>query len=66
VKNPDAKKFDHLTYQQAVEDGAIAVMDKAALGLAMEHRIPTIIFNAQKDGNILKAAKGESVGTRIG
>lgn len=65
VKNADARKFDQLTYQQAVEDGAITVMDKAALGLAMEHNIPTVIFNALEDSNILKAAKGEAVGTTI-
>lgn len=65
VKHPEAKKFDHLTYQQAVEDGAITIMDKAALGLAMEHNIPTVIFNASEEGNILRAAKGENIGTTI-
>ncbi len=65
VKNPDAKKLVSLTYQQAVADGAITVMDKAALGMAMEHGIPTVIFKAMEDGNILKAAKGENVGTTI-
>ncbi len=65
TKNPDAKKFDQLTYQQAVADGAITVMDKAALGMAMEHQIPTVIFNATEDDNIIRAAKGEAVGTTI-
>lgn len=65
VKNEGAKKFDTLSYQQAVEDGAITVMDKAALGMAMEHHIPTVIFNAMDDSNILRAAKGENVGTTI-
>jgi uridylate kinase len=65
IKNTDAKKFDHLAYQQAVEDGAITVMDKAALGLAMEHHIPTVIFDAMHEGNILRAAKGEDIGTTI-
>jgi len=65
MKHQDAKKFTTLTYQQAVEDGAIKVMDKAALGMAMEHHIPTVIFNALDEKNILKAAKGEKVGTII-
>jgi len=62
---PDAKKLDNLTYQQAVEDGAIKVMDKAALGLAMEYKLQLVIFDAMQAGNILKAAHGEAVGTKI-
>jgi uridylate kinase len=65
AKFPDAKKFDHLNYQQAVEDGAIRVMDKAALGLAMEYQMPVIVFNAEKSGNILDVVNGQVVGTTI-
>lgn len=64
-KYPDAKKYAHLSYQQAVEDGAIKVMDKAAMGLAMEHHMPLVIFNVLGDNNILGAVKGEPVGTTI-
>lgn len=64
-KYNDAIKFDDLTYQQAVEDGAIQVMDKAALGLAMEQHMPLIIFNAEKSGEIARAARGEKVGTTV-
>ena len=63
--NSKAKKIAKLSYQQAVEDGAIKVMDKAAMGLAMEHEMPIVIFDAMKSGNILKAAKGENIGTTI-
>ncbi len=65
AKHDDAKKLDKLTYQQAVEDGAIRVMDKAAMGLAMEHQIPLIIFNAMEHGNIARAARGEAIGTIV-
>lgn len=65
AKHPDAKKIDKLSYQQAVEDGAIKVMDKAAMGLAMEHEMPLIVFNALEQGNLLKVSKGELVGTVI-
>lgn len=65
AKNPDAKKFDSLTFQQAVENPSIKVMDKAALALAMEHEIPILIFDALKQGNIEAAIKGETVGTKI-
>lgn len=61
----DAKKFDSLTYQQAVENPQIKVMDKAALALAMEHEIPILIFDALKQGNIENAINGDSVGTKI-
>lgn len=62
---PDARKIEHMSFQQAVEDGAIKVMDKAAMGLAMEHDLPIIVFDALTDGNIHKATAGESVGTTI-
>lgn len=65
VKNPDAKKFDSLTFQQAVENPSIKVMDKAALALAMEHEIPILIFDALKEGNIEAALNGTTVGTKI-
>jgi len=62
----DAVKVDNMSFQQAVEDGAIKVMDKAALGLAMEHHLPVIVFDAMTEGNILRAAQGEDIGTKIG
>ena len=65
TKHDDAKKLTELTYQQAVEDGAIKVMDKAALGMALEHKLPLVIFSAETPGNILKAAHGESIGSTV-
>jgi len=61
----DAIKLDTLSYQQAVEDGAIKIMDKAAMGLAMEHQMPIIVFDAMQPGNIVAAASGKPVGTTI-
>lgn len=65
AKNPDAKKLENLTFQQAVENPSIKVMDKAALALAMEHEISILVFDALKQGNIERAINGESVGTKI-
>ena len=65
AKHEDAKKYDTVSYQQAVEDGAIMVMDKAALGLAMEQKMPMIIFDAMVEGNIARAASGETIGTKV-
>lgn len=64
-KHDDAKKFEALTFQQAVENDAIKVMDKAALGLAMEQNVPIVVFDLMQDGNILKAASGKTIGTKV-
>lgn len=65
AKHDDATKLDSVSFQHSVENGAIKVMDKAALGLAMEQKMPVIVFDLAKDGNILKAAKGEPIGTKV-
>lgn len=64
-KFKDAKKLSKVSYQKAVEDNSIKVMDKAAMGLALEHKVPIIVFNALKSGNILKVIEGKNVGTII-
>lgn len=61
----DAVKIDKLTYEQAVANPAIKVMDKAAFGLAMEQSMPLIVFDALQQDNILKAVNGEAIGTLV-
>ncbi|OGL31257.1 UMP kinase [Candidatus Saccharibacteria bacterium RIFCSPHIGHO2_12_FULL_41_12] len=63
--NPDAKKFETLTMQQAIENRDIKVMDKAALGLAMEHKVKVVVFDLTKKGNIKNASAGKPAGTLI-
>ncbi len=65
AKHKDAVKYESLSFQQAVEDNGIQVMDKAALGLAMENNLPIIVFDAMKHLNIDRATKGQAIGTRI-
>lgn len=65
AKHDDATKIDQLTFQQAVADEAIRVMDKAAMGLAMEHQLPIVVFDAMQADSILRAVQGDSVGTTI-
>lgn len=65
TKNDNAVKFDTLPYQQAVENSEITVMDKAAMGLAMEQNMPIVVFDALKDGNLFRVVSGESIGTII-
>lgn len=64
-KYDDAVRYDELDYQEAVANNGITVMDKAAIGLAMEQKIPLVVFDLYKDGNILKAVSGEPIGTRL-
>ena len=65
AKHDDAEKIDSVNFQQAVANDSIKIMDKAAMGLAMEHNMPIVVFDALTDGNIQKAAAGENVGTTI-
>jgi uridylate kinase len=65
AKFDDAVRIDHMSFQQAVADGAIQVMDKAALGLAMEEKMPVLVCDLSTEGNIARVAAGESVGTLI-
>ena len=64
-KFADAKRFTTLSYQQAVQSVDIKVMDKAAMGLAMEQKMPFIVYDAMTPDNLLKITQGENVGTTI-
>lgn len=62
----NAEKFDNLDYQHALENGAIKVMDKAALGLAMEQSMPVVVFDVMQPGNITKVIQRTAgVGTLV-
>lgn len=63
--NANAKRFDTLKLQDAVEQPDIRVMDKAAIALAYEYKQSIIVFDLLTEDNITRAAQGESVGTII-
>jgi uridylate kinase len=63
-KNPSAKQFKHLTYQEYIERG-LKVMDMTSITLAMGQKLPIIVFSLRKKGNILKVVTGQNVGTLI-
>ena len=66
AQHDDAVKVPVLSFHDAVSDSAIKVMDKAALGLALEHKLPIIVFDAMQEGHILQAAQQQvSIGTKI-
>ena len=63
-KNPNAIKYDVLTHQEVLEKG-LGVMDSTAASLCKDNNIPVHIFGLAQEGNILKAVKGEKIGTII-
>lgn len=64
MKHKNAKKFTHLSYHEVLSR-ELQVMDLAAVSLAMEKKLPIMVFNLHKKGNIAKVVKGEQVGTLI-
>jgi uridylate kinase len=65
TKNPEAERLEQISYTDAIMDPKIRVMDKAAIGMAAERGIPIIVCELLQEGNVLKAARGERVGTVV-
>ncbi len=65
VKYPNARFIPQIDYMQVLEK-QLKVMDMTAISMAMESRLPVIIFNLKVHGNMRKVVCGEDVGTRIG
>ena len=63
-KNPDAKKYDTLSYLDVLNNG-LQVMDSTAASLCMDNNIPILVFNLNDPDNIVRAAVGEHAGTIV-
>jgi len=63
-KNPKARMFTKLSYQEVLEKN-LRVMDHSAISLCRENNIPIIVVNIFRKGNITRAIRGEKVGTLI-
>lgn len=63
-KDPNAKKYAHLTHMDII-DKHLHVMDSTASSMSMDNNIPLVVFNLNTPGNILKVVKGEHIGTTI-
>ena len=59
-----AKRFESLTYLDVLNK-RLEVMDVTAISMCMKHHLSIIVFNLRKEGNIVKAVRGESIGTLI-
>ena len=62
--NPDAVRFDTVTYSEVLSRG-LKVADAAAFSLCMENSLPIVVFALQEDGNIGRAVRGEKIGTLV-
>lgn len=60
-KNPDAKKYDEVTYMEVLQK-RLAVMDSTATSLAMDNKIELVVFDMMGPDHILKVVKGDDVG----
>jgi uridylate kinase len=63
-KDPTAKRYTEVSYEQVHRD-QLRVMDLTAITLCMERKIPLVVFNLKKQGNIARVMRGEAVGTKI-
>ena len=63
-KNSDAVKYNNLTYSEVFEKD-LKVMDMTAFTLSRENNLPIIVFDMNKEGNLLKIVQGESIGTLV-
>lgn len=62
--NPNAKKYDHLTYMDVLNQG-LGVMDTTATSLSMDNHIPILVFALADPTNICRAVRGEKIGTIV-
>ncbi len=63
-KNPHAVLYRELDYDIVIEKN-LKVMDSTAIAQCRTHKLPILVFNFKKEGNIVKAVSGQQVGTRI-
>jgi len=64
-KNPNAVKFDKISFQDCITKN-LKVMDMTAFTLCMENKLPIIVFDMNQPGNLMKLVKGDAVGTLVG
>lgn len=62
--NPNATMFDHITARECLDRG-LQVADATAFSLCMENKMPILVFNLLKQGNIARAVNGEDIGTLV-
>ncbi|MGH7634079.1 MAG: UMP kinase [Gemmatimonadaceae bacterium] len=64
MKHPEARRFTELTYMDAISR-RLQVMDSTALSLCMENELPILVFDVASPDGIVRAVRGEELGTRV-
>src|SRR5215218_3608939 len=63
-KDPTATRYDHISFSECISNN-LKVMDMTAFTLCMENKLPIIVFNMNKSGNLHRVVAGEKVGTLV-
>jgi uridylate kinase len=63
-KEPSAKKYDAISFDEALEKG-LRIMDQTAFTLCRENNLPVYVFDMNKKGNLLNVLKGKNIGTLV-
>lgn len=63
-KNPNAQRFDHITFDKVIKTG-LSVMDMTAFTLCQENNLPIIVFDINQPGNLKKIVNGEKIGSMV-
>lgn len=63
-KDPSAIRYNEISFQEVYDKG-LNVMDMTAITLCQENKLPIIVFDMNKEGNFMKIAKGEPIGTLV-
>ncbi len=63
-KNPNAIKYDSLSFKDAIAKN-LKIMDSTAFTLSQDNKLPIIVFDMNKKGNLLKVVSGENIGTTV-
>ena len=63
-KDPDAQRYDRITYTEVVQKG-LQVMDTAAVALARDNNVPVVVFSIQQPGSLIEVARGQGKATIV-
>ena len=63
-KDPTATKYDKISFEECISRN-LKVMDMTAFKLCMENKLPIIVFDMNKPGNLMKVVEGMNVGTLV-
>jgi uridylate kinase len=64
VTHPDATLMSEVTYLDLIAKG-LRVMDSTAATMCKDHQLPIVVFNITKPGNVVRAVRGERIGTLV-